>query len=187
MSDPQAVLLDTEERMEKAVEVLSSEFSKIRTGRASVALLAGIRVPYYGTPTPLQQVANVAVTDARTICIRPWDASIIRDIEKAILASDLGINPGNDGKMVRIAIPPLSGERRKVLVTQIKDMAEKAKISVRNIRRDAIKSLEEIKKDGGITEDALEKLKKEVQDLTGKYEKKLTEVQDAKRDEVMEV
>ena len=163
MSDPQTVLRDAEERMEKAVEVLSSEFSKIRTGRASVALLSGIRVSYYGNPTPLQQVANVAVTDARTICIRPWDASIIRDLEKAILASELGINPSNDGKMIRLVIPPLTGEKRKVLVTQIKDMAEKAKVSVRNIRRDAIKGLEEIKKGGAITEDALEKLKKDVQ------------------------
>ncbi|GAB4150485.1 MAG: ribosome recycling factor [Planctomycetota bacterium] len=187
MNDAQSVISDSEGKMDKTVEHLSSEFSKIRTGRANVSLVSGIRVTYYGNPTPLTQLANVALADARTIVIRPWDTSVIKDIERAILASDLGINPNNDGKMIRLVVPPLSGERRKALVAQIKDMSEKAKVAVRNIRRDTIKALEDLKKNGLVTEDALDKLKKDVQDLTARYEKKIGDVQSSKTEEIMEV
>jgi ribosome recycling factor len=187
MNDAQSVIKDSESKMDKTVEHLAVEFSKIRTGRANVSLVSGIRVTYYGNPTPLTQLANVALADARTIAIRPWEASVIKDIERAILSSDLGINPNNDGKMIRLVIPPLSGERRKILVNQIKDMSEKAKVAVRNIRRDTLKALDDLKKNSLVTEDALEKFKKDVQDLTNRFEKKIGEVQAAKTDEIMEV
>ena len=187
MENIPSILKDTEEKMKRTVEHLEIEFSKVRTGRANVSLVSGIKVNYYGAMTPLEQMGNVAVSDARTIAIRPWDATAIKEIEKALMSSSLGINPNNDGKVIRLVVPPLTGERRKVLVNQIKDMAEKAKIAIRNIRREAIKVAEDLKKKSIITEDDLSKGKKQIQDLTNKYEKNVTASQDLKKEEVMEV
>ena len=187
MNDLAEIMDLSESRMSKTVTVLESDYARVRTGRANASLLTSLKVAYYGSPTPISQMANIAVTDARTIAIRPWDPSAIKDIEKAILGSDLGITPNNDGKIIRIVVPPLTGERRKVLGNQIKDMAEKAKISIRNIRREAIKAAEDLKKNSIITEDELDKAKKRIQDITNKYEKNVTETQESKRDEIMEV
>jgi ribosome recycling factor len=178
---------DTETKMTKAVEALEHEYNLIRTGRANVSILSGIKVGYYGNPTPLNQMANVAAQDARTLAIRPFDPTIIKDIEKAIQASDLGLTPTNDGKVIRLSVPPLSGERRKALSKQVSEMAEKAKITVRTVRRDSLKAGEDMKKSSQITEDELERYKKSIQDLVTKYEKKIGEVADKKNKEIMEV
>lgn len=187
MNDINEVLKDAQAKMAKTIEVLEKDFSMIRTGRANTNLVAGIKVSYYGTPTPMSQVANIAASDARTISIRPWDAGLIKEIEKAIIGSDLGITPSNDGKVVRLNIPPLTGERRKQLVNQINDMAEKARVAIRNVRREALKSAEDLKKNSLLTEDQLEKSKKEIQDLTNGQEKKVGEVLETKRKEIMEI
>ncbi len=187
MDDVRSVLEDAKKRMKKAVEVLESEYNHVRTGRANASLVSGLKVNYYGAPTPLSQMANIAVTDARTIAIRPWDPTAIKDIEKAILASDLGITPSNDGKVIRLTVPPLTGERRKALANQVNEMAEKARVSIRNIRREAIKKCEELKKNSVITEDDLERAKKDIQELTSDHEKMVNEVLEKKRKEIMEV
>ena len=187
MNDVPSILSDTRAKMAKAVEHLESEYSKIRTGRASTSLVKDMRVSYYGSPTPLQQMANIAVQDARTIAIRPWDASVLKDIEKAILASDLGITPTNDGKVIRLSVPPLTGERRQKLVAEIRDMAEQARVSIRNIRRDGNKLVDDLEKKSEITEDEQKKAKDDVQELTNKFEDKVNEVQEQKKEEVMEV
>ncbi|MFA4986383.1 MAG: ribosome recycling factor [Candidatus Brocadiia bacterium] len=187
MSESQNVLKDAETKMGKAVEALEHEYNLIRTGRANVSILSGIKVNYYGNPTPLNQMANVAAQDARTLAIRPFDASVVKDIEKAILASDLGLTPSNDGKVVRLSVPPLTGERRKALSKQVGELAEKAKVSIRTIRRDTLKTGEDLKKSSVITEDELERFKKSLQDAVTKYEKKAGEVADKKNKEIMEV
>ncbi len=161
------------EKMEKSMSSLEYEFNTVRAGRANPAVLDQIKVDYYGAPSQINAVASVSVPDARTIAIQPWDASILKDIEKAILASDLGINPNNDGKTIRLNFPPLTEERRKELVKQIHKMAENGKVAVRNIRRDAMENFKNLKKKSEITEDDLKSAEKDLQDLTDKYIKKI--------------
>ncbi len=161
------------EKMEKSLGSLEYEFNTVRAGRANPSVLDQIKVEYYGTPSQLNAVASISIPDARTIAIQPWDASLLKDIEKAILASDLGINPNNDGKVIRLNFPPLTEERRKELVKQIGKMAENAKVAIRNIRRDAMDTFKDMKKKSEITEDDLKGAEKDMQDLTDKYIKKI--------------
>jgi len=177
---------ETRERMVKTVAALKSEFKKVRTGRASLALLDGIRVDYYGTPTPLNQMASLAVPESRLITIQPWDVSAIKEIEKALLKSDLGLTPSNDGKLIRIAIPPLTEERRKELVKIVHKMSEEHKVAIRNIRRDANELLKGFKKDGDISEDEAFKAQDQVQKITDEHIKLIDEVFQAKEKEILE-
>lgn len=179
-------LKETRERMRKTITALSNELKRIRTGRASASLLDGIKLDYYGTPTPLNQTATVAVPESRLITIQPWDATIIKDIEKAILKSDLGLTPSNDGKVIRIAIPPLSEERRKELVKQVHKSCEEHKVAVRNIRRDANELLKGFKKDGDISEDDAFKAQDNVQKITDKFIEDIDEVYKEKEKEILE-
>ena len=157
------------DKMEKSVATLESEFNSVRAGRANPSVLDKIKVEYYGAPSPLNAVASISVPDARTLAIQPWDASLTKEIEKAILASDLGITPNNDGKIIRLNFPPLTEERRKDLVKQIHKLAENTKVAVRNIRRDAMESFKNMKKNSEITEDDLKSAEKDLQDITDKY------------------
>ena len=175
------------ENMDKAIHSLEKSFSKVRTGRASLSLLDGIKVEYYGTPTPLNQVASLSVPESRTIVISPWDSSVIVAVEKAIQKSDLGLMPSNDGKLIRINIPSLTEERRKELVKIVKKMAEECKIKLRNERRDANEQLKTLKKDSEISEDDLFNYQDEVQELTDKYIQKTDGVLAAKEKEIMEI
>lgn len=175
------------EHMEKTLESLGREFSKLRTGRASASLVENIKVEYYGNFTPLNQVASVAVPDSRTITIQPWDKSGFAAIDKAIQKSDLGINPVNDGKIIRIVIPPLTEERRKELVKLAKKYGEDAKVALRNIRREANDALKKAEKDKTITEDEHHKASEEIQKLTDSYVAKIDERCAAKEKEVMEI
>jgi ribosome recycling factor len=177
---------ETRERMGKTITALENELKRIRTGRASASLLDGIKLEYYGTPTPLNQTATVAVPESRLITIQPWDASIIKDIEKAILKSDLGLTPSNDGKLIRIAIPPLSEERRKELVKQVNKSCEEHKVAVRNIRRDANELLKGFKKDGDISEDDAFKAQDKVQTITDEFIEKIDGVYKEKEKEILE-
>jgi ribosome recycling factor len=174
-------------KMEKSVEALRKDLGRVRTGRASLALLEGIRVNYYGAPSPLAQVASLSVPDSRTIAIQPWDTKMIGEIEKAIQKSDLGLTPLNDGKIVRISIPPLTEERRKELVKVVKRMEEEGKVALRNIRRDANEQLKEAKKDKTISEDDQFKLQEEVQKAVDKAIGKNEEIVKAKEKEILEV
>jgi ribosome recycling factor len=173
--------------MEKSVDALKKELARIRTGRASTTLLDEVRIDYYGTPTPLNQVGTLTVPEPRLITIQPWEKNLIPEIEKAILKSDLGLNPSSDGILVRIAIPPLTEERRKEMVKLTKRVGEDAKIAVRNVRRDANESLKKLEKDKEISEDELKRGEKEIQDLTDGYVKKIDEIVAAKEKEVMEI
>ena len=173
--------------MEKSLEALRKDLSRVRTGRASLALLDGVRVNYYGVPTPLAQVASLSVPESRTITIQPWDSKIIGEIEKAIQKSDLGLNPLNDGKIVRINIPPLTEERRKELVKVIKRMEEECKVALRNLRRDANEQLKTAKKDKLVSEDDQFKLQDEVQKLIDKSIEKGEEIVKAKEKEILEI
>ena len=173
--------------MNKTLDVLLSDFGTIRAGRANPHVLDKIKVDYYGTPTPLQQVGNVSVPEARMIVIQPWEKSLLKPIEKAILTSELGINPTNDGKVIRIAFPPLTEERRKELVKDVHKLAEESKVAIRSIRRDANEKLKAMKKDSAITEDDLKDGEKEVQNLTDKYCKKADDTAKAKEKEIMEI
>lgn len=175
------------EEMEKTVANLSKSFSRVRTGRASVSLLDGIKVDYYGTPTPIVQVANVSVPESRLILIVPWDVSIIGAVEKAIQKSDLGLTPSNDGKVVRLSIPQLTEERRKDIAKVVKKMAEEGKIKLRNARRDANEELKALKKDNKISEDELFKSQEDVQKLTDQYIEKTDKILAAKEKEIMEI
>ena len=181
------ILFDAEERMEKAVEVLSREFRTIRTGRASAGLVDHIRVEYYGTVTPLRDMAQIGTPDPRLIVIKPYDAGSIKDIIKAIQSSDIGITPSSDSKVVRLTVPPLSTERRTQLSHHVKSLAEEAKIAVRNVRRDANKALETEEKDSIVTEDEAFKAKEDVLELTHKYEKQIDEHVSKKIEEIMTV
>ncbi|WP_300157676.1 ribosome recycling factor [Solidesulfovibrio sp.] len=183
----QAVLTDAEERMKKALASLDKEFSRLRTGRATTSLLDGIRVDYYGTPTPLDQIASISTPDSRTIAIQPWDRKAFNDVEKAILKSDLGLTPVNDGKIIRIGIPPLTEDRRKDLVKVAKKYAEEAKVAVRNIRRDANEALKKKKNDKAISEDDQHKGQEDVQKLTDAYIAKTDDVFAKKEKEIMEI
>lgn len=172
-----------EERMKKSIGALEDDFNLLRTGRASAALFDKVRVEYYGTPTPLNQLANISIPEARLIVIQPFDRNAINDIEKAIQASELGLNPNNDGKVVRISIPPLNEERRKELVKQAKSTAENSRVAIRNIRRDTNDQI----KNGDFTEDEQKKGVDEIQKLTDKYIEKIGEILKAKEKEIMEV
>lgn len=182
--DKDEVLMDSEERMEKAVEYFRHELVGIRTGRASPGLVESVRVDYYGTPTPLKQLANISAPEAQLIVIRPFDAGALKDIEKAILAANLGLTPMSDGKVVRINVPSLSGDQRKKLVARVKDLAEEARVSVRNVRRDGNKAIETLEKDKKISEDDRDSAKEEVQELTKKFEAKVNELAEKKTQEV---
>jgi len=179
----QEVKAKAEERMKKSLSALGDDFNLLRTGRASAALFDKVRVEYYGTPTPLNQIANISIPEARLIVIQPFDRNSIGDIEKAILSSELGLNPGNDGKVIRINIPPLNEERRKELVKQAKSLSENARVSIRNIRRDINDQI----KNGGFTEDEQKKATDEIQKLTDKYVEKIGEAFKVKEKEIMEV
>jgi len=183
---PDEILVDAEERMDKAISVLKHALSGIRTGRATPGLVDSVRVEAYGSQSPLKQLASIGAPEPNQLVIRPYDATTIKDIEKAIVASDLGLNPQNDGKIIRINIPPLSTDVRKKMVARIKELAEESKIAVRAIRRDANKAIETAEKDKLISEDDRDKLKEEVQELTKKYEAEATESAKAREADVME-
>jgi ribosome recycling factor len=176
-----------QEDMEKTISALDKSFSRVRTGRASVSLLDGIKVDYYGAPTPIAQVATLSVPESRLIVIAPWDATAIGAIEKAIQKSDLGLMPSNDGKIIRLAIPQLTEERRKELVKIVKKMAEEAKIKLRNSRRDANEELKEFKKTSKMAEDELFSAQEEVQKLTNSRIEKVDKILAVKEKEIMEI
>jgi len=180
------ILFDAEERMEKAVSVFQGELRGLRTGRATPALVDSIRVEYYGSPTPIKQLAQINTPDPQQILIRPYDASVLKEIEKAIRSSDLGMSPNNDGKMIRLTVPPMSGEQRQKMVARIKKSGEEAKVACRNIRRDANRNVDQAEKDKELTEDERDKAKEDVQNLLKTYEDKITEMVDKKTKEVME-
>jgi ribosome recycling factor len=174
------------EEMVKSLDSLKREFSKVRTGRASISLLDGIKVDYYGTQTPLNQLATLSVPEPRLITIQPWDATVIKEIEKAIMKSDLGLTPVNDGKIIRVSIPPLTEQRRVELVKVVKKMAENGKVSIRNHRRDINEDLKQKKKDKEVSEDEFFKGQKEVQDITDDYIKKCDDLTQVKEKEILE-
>jgi ribosome recycling factor len=175
------------DRMEAAVEHLKKDMAGMRTGRASVALIDGIKVDYYGTATPLKQVANLSVPEARLITVQPWEPSLMKEIEKAITAAGLGLNPANDGKIIRIPIPALTEERRKELSKVCKKHAEDAKVALRNIRRDSNEELKKLQKDGKMSEDELRRSEADIQKLTDQYVQKVDHVLAVKEKEIMEV
>jgi len=181
------ILQDAEQRMNKAVEVVREEFVKIRTGKATTVLLDGIKVDYYGTMTPLKQVANVSTPDAHTISVQPWEKTMIQPIEKAILNANLGLNPATDGTVIRVPIPPLNEERRRELVKLVKKFAEDGKIAVRNVRRDAIEHLKKTEKQGHISEDERKRAEQEAQKLTDRHVKDIDNLVALKEKEIMEV
>ncbi len=181
------VYADAQDRMQKALENLEQEYKRLRTGRASVSLVDGIRVEYYGTSTPLSQLATLTVPEPRTIMIQPWDQSVIGDVEKAILKSELGLTPNNDGKIIRISIPPLTQERRKELVKVIKKKAEETKVAMRNVRRDANEMLKDLRKEKTISEDEQFKGQDETQKITDEFIRKVDGVYAAKEKEILEI
>jgi ribosome recycling factor len=180
------ILFDAEERMEKAIGVLKHALSGIRTGRANPGLVDSVRVEVYGSQTPIKQLASVGAPEPTQIVIRPYDTSLIKDIEKAIIASDLGFNPQSDGRLIRINIPPLSGEVRRKMATRIKELTEETKVAIRNIRREANKAADQAEKDKVISEDIRDDTKKEVQDLTKRFEDHASEMAKVREAEVME-
>ncbi len=173
--------------MDKAIESLKKDFTKVRTGRASVSLLDDVRVDYYGTPTPLSQLGTLAVPEPRLITIQPWEKKLLPEIEKAIFKADLGLTPNSDGQLIRMAIPPLTEDRRKEMVKMLKRMAEDTKVAVRNIRRDANDAVKKLAKDKEISEDDAKRVEKEIQDLTDKFVARADEVVAVKEKEVMEI
>ena len=180
------ILLDTEDRMEKAIEVLKKSLSGIRTGRANPGLVDSLRVHVYGSPTPIKQIAAVGAPEPTQIVIRPYDAGTIKDIEKSIVAADLGFNPQNDGRVIRINIPALSTDVRKKMVSRIKDLTEESRISIRNVRRDANRAAEQAAKDKTISEDQRDDIKDQVQELTKKFEDQATDSAKSREKDVME-
>ena len=176
-----------ETRMQKSISSYESELETIRVGRANPNVLGKITVDYWGTPTPITQVGNVSVPDARTLLITPWEASLVKAVEKAINMSDLGINPQNDGKSIRLNFPPLTEERRKDLQKQVAKLGEEAKVAIRNIRRDANDICKKMKKDSQMTEDEQKISEKEIQDLTDSYIKKIDQITEAKQKEILEI
>ena len=179
------IMQEMKRKMDRALEVLGQDFARIRTGRASVALLEGIKVDAYGTAMPISQVASLAAPEPRLLTVQPWDTALMSDLEKAILRSDLGLTPSNDGKIIRIPIPPLTTERRKELVKSTKKMTEESKVALRNLRRDANEQLKELKKDKQISEDEAFKSQDEVQKVTDDYIKKLDALAAEKEKEIM--
>lgn len=176
-----------EAKMKKTTEVLSEQFAAVRAGKANPAVLDRITVDYYGSPTPIQQIASISTPDARSLLIQPWDGSVLKGIEKAILASDLGINPQNDGRAIRLLFPQLTEERRKELAKQVKKYAEESKVAVRNIRRDAMEKFKAQKKKSEITEDDLKIVEKDMQKLTDDYIKEVDKIAAKKEQELMEL
>ena len=174
-------------KMKKTTEVLGSQFDSVRAGRANPAVLDKLRVEYYGTPTPINQIASIATPDPRSLAIQPWDAACLKMIEKAILESDLGINPNNDGKVIRLIFPQLTEDRRKELIKQVKKYAEEAKVAIRNIRRDAMEDYKEQKKKSEITEDDLKDIEKDMQKITDDYVKEIDNIAAKKEKELMAI
>ena len=174
-------------KMQKTIDVVMSDFASVRAGRANAAVLDKITVDYYGAPTPLNQVAAISSPDPRSLMIQPWDGTLLKAIEKAIQTSDLGINPQNDGKVIRLVFPPLNEERRKELTKDVSKLGEEAKVAIRAIRRDAIEKLKEMKKAGDITEDDLKQAEKKIQDLTDKYVKNAEDCAQKKEKEIMAI
>lgn len=179
-------MLDVEEKMESAIEYLRREYRGIRTGRASTGLVEHVKVEYYGTPTDLRQLATLSTPDANLILIKPFDPASVKDIERAIQASNIGIMPTSDGKMIRLSVPPLSGERRQQLISQVKKMSEAARVTIRNARRDGNKQIEVLEKESAVTEDEAKRAKDEIQNLTKKYEELVTKILDSKTEEIQE-
>ena len=177
---------DLRDRMNRAVQTLESDYKRLRTGRASISLVDEIRVDYYGAATPLSQLSTLTIADPRTIVIQPWDTSAVGEIEKAILKSDLGLTPMNDGKAIRINIPPLTAERRRDLVKVVKKKAEESKVAVRNIRRDIIERTKELKKDKKVSEDEQFRAQDEIQKVTDDYVKRIDSIYSAKEKEILE-
>lgn len=175
------------EKMEKTISVYNEKLSEVRAGRANPAILNKVKIDYYGTPTPISQVAGISVPEARLIVIQPWDVSVLKDIERAILASDIGINPNNDGKVIRLAFPELTEERRKDLAKDIKKMAEEAKVAVRSVRRDGIEIAKSEQKEGNMTEDDLKKAENDIQKLTDKSIEEIDKILENKEKEIMSV
>jgi ribosome recycling factor len=179
------ILFDAEERMEKALAKLKGDLTGIRTGRANPGLLDSLRVEAYGSPTPIKTIASVSAPEPQQLVIRPFDPSIIKDIERGIINSDLGLAPNSDGKVIRLNIPPLSGDVRKKMVARTKELAEEAKVAIRNVRRDANKHADSAEKDGELSEDGCKSVKDEVQELTKKFESSANDLAAAKEAEVM--
>ena len=175
------------EKMEKTISVYSEKLSEVRAGRANPTILNKVKIDYYGTETPINQVAGISVPEARLIVIQPWDASILKEIEKAILASDIGINPNNDGKVIRLAFPELNEERRKEIAKDIRKMAEDAKVAIRSIRREGIDKAKAEQKDGNLTEDELKQAENEIQKITDKNIEEIDSILDRKEKEIMSI
>lgn len=176
-----------EEKMKKSIESYKLELDTVRAGRANARILDRITVDYYGTPTPINQLGTISVPDARTLVIQPWDSTILKEIEKSILASDIGITPANDGKIIRLVFPQLTEERRKELKKQVSKLGEEAKVAIRNIRRDAMDKAKDMKKNSEMTEDEQKASEKTVQDLTDKYIKEIDVITASKEKEIMEI
>ncbi len=183
----QAQLKKADETMGRRIDHMCKEFSEIRAGRANPAVLDKVKVDYYGAPTPVNQLAAVSVTEARTLTIQPWDVSVLKQIEKAIQTSEIGINPQNDGKIIRLIFPPLTEDRRKEIVKDVQKIAEETKIQIRNARRDTIEKLKAMKKAGELTEDDLKQGEKKTQDLTDKYIKNIDKLSADKQKEILEM
>lgn len=183
----QAQLKKADETMGRRIDHMCKEFSEIRAGRANPAVLDKVKVDYYGAPTPVNQLAAVSVTEARTLTIQPWDISVLKQIEKAIQTSEIGINPQNDGKIIRLIFPPLTEDRRKEIVKDVQKIAEETKIQIRNVRRDTIEKLKAMKKAGELTEDDLKQGEKKTQDLTDKYIKNIDKLSADKQKEILEI
>lgn len=181
------LIKNTEEKMNKTVAVLERDYKSVRAGRANAAVLDRITVDYYGVPTPIQQMAAISTPEPRVLMIQPWDASSMKDIEKAILTSDIGINPQNDGRVIRLSFPPLTEERRKEIVKDVKKMAEENKVAIRNTRRDALEKLKALKKSNTITEDDVANGEKKIQNLTDKFCKEIDELAALKEKEILEI
>lgn len=181
------LIKNTEQKMNKTVSVLEQNYKSIRAGRANASVLDRITVDYYGAPTPIQQMAAVSVPEPRVLMISPWDASTLKTIEKAILTSDIGINPQNDGRVIRLSFPPLTEERRKEIVKEVKKVAEDSKVAVRNTRRDAIEKLKALKKANTVTEDDVTNGEKKIQNLTDKYCKEIDDLAALKEKEILEI
>lgn len=176
-----------ESKMKKTADLLSENLDSVRAGRANAAVLSQIQVEYYGTPTPIQQIASISTPDARTLLVQPWDASALKGVEKAILASDLGINPQNDGRAIRLVFPQLTEERRKELAKQVRKYSEEAKVAIRNIRRDALEKFKAQKKTSEITEDDMKVAEKDLQKLTDDWTKEIDKIADRKEKELFEI
>ncbi len=181
------LIKNTEEKMSKTISVLERDYKSIRAGRANASVLDRITVDYYGAPTPIQQMAAVSIPEPRVLMIQPWDATTIKDIEKAILISDIGINPQNDGRVIRLSFPPLTEERRKEIVKDVKKLAEDNKVAIRNTRRDAIEKLKGLKKANTITEDDMANGEKKIQNLTDKACKEIDELASVKEKEILDI